>query len=68
MGEALPKSVWRNGKPDWVDRDAAGLPLEIDQHPDPCDCPRCKGFEQCYVCGRIKLDIDWCWAERRLVL
>lgn len=44
------------------------LPQEIADHPDPCACPRCRGFERCYACGRIKLDIDWCWAERRLVL
>jgi hypothetical protein len=43
-------------------------PDDIATHPDPCSCPRCHGFEQCYRCGRIKLDIDWCWAERRLVL
>jgi len=50
-----------------VDDDIA-LSQEISNHPDPCDCPRCVGFEMCHVCGRIKLDIDWCWAERRLVL
>jgi hypothetical protein len=46
----------------------APRPDDIATHPDPCSCPRCRGFEKCYACGRIKLDVDWCWAERRLVL
>lgn len=43
-------------------------PDPIDGHPDHCPCPRCIGLERCPACERIKLDFDWCWKCRRLVM
>lgn len=39
----------------------------IAGHVDGCACPRCVDLEACPSCERLKLDIDWCWACRRLV-
>ncbi|RZL38721.1 MAG: hypothetical protein EOP35_05115 [Rubrivivax sp.] len=39
----------------------------IAGHADGCACPRCVDLTPCPTCERLKLDIDWCWACRRLV-
>lgn len=54
--------------PEQPQTDANGLPKGLADHKDGCTCPRCVGLEECYVCRRIKLDIDWCFSCGRLVL
>lgn len=41
---------------------------KIATHPNGCPCKRCEGLEPCPVCDQQKLDIDWCFSCRRLVL
>jgi hypothetical protein len=39
----------------------------IAGHANGCPCPRCADLTDCPVCGEQKLDIDWCFACRRMV-
>lgn len=50
-------------------KDARGYPERIQDHPDPCPCPRCEGFTECPLCKRIKRDTsgDWCFGCRRML-